>query len=57
MEGIIVSPIAIKVVHCDSVRNSPTGGGGRGLFRGAIADKIWLVMMDIDESWIAESSY
>ena len=35
IEGIIVSAIAIKVVHCEAVRTSPSGGGGRGLSKGA----------------------
>lgn len=47
MEGITVSPMAIRVAHCDSVRNSPTGGGGIGLSRGAIRDKVWLAMVDV----------
>ena len=33
--GMIVSAIAIKVRHWASVRTSPSGGGGRGLSRGA----------------------
>lgn len=44
MEAIKVSPIAIKVAHCDSVRTSLAIGGGKGLARGANELAFWVVM-------------
>ncbi len=35
IEGIMVSAIAIKVIHCEAVRTSPSDGGGKGLSKGA----------------------
>ncbi len=34
-EGIMVSAIAIRVIHCEAVRTSPSGGEGKGLSNGA----------------------
>lgn len=34
-EGIMVSAIAIRVIHCEVVRTSPSGGEGKGLSNGA----------------------
>lgn len=42
--GMTVSPIAIRVVHCDGVSTSPSGGGGSGDARGAIKLICWLVI-------------
>lgn len=33
-EGIIVSAIDIRVIHCEVVRTSPSGGEGNGLSKG-----------------------
>lgn len=42
--GMTVSPIAMRVVHCDGVSTSPSGGGGSGDARGAIKLICRLVM-------------
>lgn len=36
MAGIAVSAIANKVDHCDSLRTSPSGTGGKGESQGAM---------------------
>ena len=43
--AITVSAIAIKVVHCDSVNGSPSGGDGRGASRGAMKLSCVVVMV------------
>lgn len=43
-EGMTVSPMAMRVIHCDGVSTSPSGGGGNGDARGAIRLICWLVM-------------
>ena len=43
--GIMVSPMARRVVHCSGVKISPSGGGGRGLARGDIKFNSWILMM------------
>ena len=45
MDGMTASAIAINVVHCDSVRTSPSGGGGRGVSRGPMRFNCVLVIM------------
>ena len=45
IEGITVSAIAINVVHCGTVRISPSGGGGKGLSKGASRFKSVLVIL------------
>ena len=47
MDGIMASPIAISVVHCESVKLSPFGTGGKGLVRGAIKPVCWMDMAAI----------
>lgn len=45
MDGITASAIAIKVVHCGSVRTWPSGGGERGVSRGEIRFSCVLVIV------------
>lgn len=45
MDGMTASAIAIKVFHCDSVRTSPAGGGGKGVSRGAMRFSCVLVIV------------
>ena len=45
MDGMTASAIAIKVVHCDSVRTWPSGGGGRGASRGEMRFSCVLVIV------------
>lgn len=47
MDGITVSAIAIKVVHCKSVRTSPLGGGGTGLSKGAMRFRANVVILTV----------
>ena len=47
MDGITASAIAIKVVHCDSVRTWPSGGGGRGVSKGAMRFS-WVLVIVTD---------
>ena len=44
IEGTTVSAIAIRVVHCESVKTSPSFGGGSAAARGAKAFNSVLVM-------------
>lgn len=36
IDETMVSAIAIRVFHCDSLRTSPLGGGGRGASKGVM---------------------
>lgn len=45
--GITASAIAIKVVHCESVRTSPLGGGGSGLSKGAMISRANVVILKV----------
>lgn len=45
--GIIVSAIAINVIHWAAVRTSPSDGGGRGASKGARKFNCELVMLDV----------
>lgn len=46
--GMIVSAIAIKVIHWAAVRTSPSEGGGRGASKGAMRFSCVLVMADVN---------
>lgn len=48
MEGMMASPIASNVVHCAWVSTSPSGGGGRGLARGAMSFNCWVVILYLE---------
>ena len=45
IEGMTASAIAIKVIHCESVRTWPSGGGDRGVSSGAMRLSCVLVMV------------
>ena len=45
IEGMTASAIAIKVIHCESVRTWPSGGGDRGVSSGAMRLSCVLAMV------------
>ena len=54
IDGTTVSPMAIRVVHCESVNTSISGAGPRGLARGDAR----LKLSDVDpmvDGWIAKA--
>jgi len=57
MEGMMASPIASNVVHCAWVSTSPSGGGGKGLARGAMRLNCWVVIFDLESGASQDCAY